>query len=86
MTLFARIFRLVWGGDVDRALRPVLAVGLTGSIAGSALFPFLGIWAIKELHASQSALATAFLVGAAALGRASATSAGTSPTTSAGGR
>src|SRR6476469_3215249 len=64
MTLFARIFRLVWGGDVDRALRPVLAVGLTGSIAGSALFPFLGIWAIKELHASQSALATAFLVGA----------------------
>ena len=64
MTLFARIFRLVWGGDVDRALRPVLAVGLTGSIAGSALFPFLGIWAIKELHVSQSALATAFLVGA----------------------
>ena len=55
MTLFARIFRLVWGGDVDRALRPVLAVSLTGSIAGSALFPFLGIWAIKELHASQSA-------------------------------
>src|SRR3954452_4942357 len=64
MTLFARIFRLVWGGDVDRALRPVLAVGLAGSIAGSALFPFLGIWAIKELHASQSALATTFLVGA----------------------
>src|SRR3954469_6575686 len=64
MTLFARIFRLVWGGDVDRALRPVLAVSLTGSIAGSALFPFLGIWAIKELHAPQSALATTFLVGA----------------------
>jgi predicted MFS family arabinose efflux permease len=64
MTLFARIFRLVWGGDVDRALRPVLAVALTGSIAGSALFPFLGIWAIKELHVSQSSLATAFLVGA----------------------
>ena len=64
MTLFARIFRLVWGGDVDRALRPVLAVSLTGSIAGSALFPFLGIWAIKELHASQSELAFAYLVGA----------------------
>ena len=65
MTLFARLFRLVWGGDVDRALRPVLAVGLTGSIAGSALFPFLGIWAIKELHAAQSAVAVTYLVGTA---------------------
>ncbi len=64
MTFFARIFRLVWGGDVDRALRPVLAVGLMGSIAGSALFPFLGIWAIKELHASQSSLALTYLSGA----------------------
>jgi len=64
MKLFARIFRLVWGGDVDRALRPVLAVSLTGSIAGSALFPFLGIWAIKQLHAPQSAVATTYLVGA----------------------
>ncbi len=64
MTLFARIFRLVWGGDVDRELRPVLAVSLTGSIAGSALFPFLGIWAIKELHAPQGAVATTYLVGA----------------------
>jgi len=26
--LFARLFRLVWGAEVDRALRPVLAVGL----------------------------------------------------------
>jgi len=51
MKLFARLFRLVWGGDVDRALRPVLAVGLAGSIANSASYPFIGIWAIKELHA-----------------------------------
>jgi predicted MFS family arabinose efflux permease len=71
MTLFARIFRLVWGGDVDRALRPVLAVSLTGSIAGSALFPFLGIWAIKELHAPQSAVATTYLVGAVLSGAVS---------------
>lgn len=56
--------RLVWGGDIDRALRPVLAVGLAGSIAGSAVFPFLGIWAIKELGASQPALALAYLSGA----------------------
>ncbi|HEY8645560.1 MAG TPA: MFS transporter [Gaiellaceae bacterium] len=65
MNLFARLFRLVWGGDVDRALRPVLAVGLAGSIAGSASYPFMGIWAIKELHASQTKLAFTYLVGAA---------------------
>ena len=40
MNLVGRIFRLVWGGDVDRALRPVLAVGLIGSIAGSSAYPF----------------------------------------------
>jgi predicted MFS family arabinose efflux permease len=64
MSFFARIFRLVWGGDVDRALRPVLAVNLAGSIAGSALYPFMGIWAIKELHASQTKLAFTYLIGA----------------------
>jgi predicted MFS family arabinose efflux permease len=64
MKLFARLFRLVWGGDVDRALRPVLAVSLAGSIAGSALYPFMGIWAIKELHAAQTKLAFTYLVGA----------------------
>jgi predicted MFS family arabinose efflux permease len=64
MSLFSRLFRLIWGGDVDRALRPVLAVGLMGSIAGSTLFPFLGIWAIKDLHASQTSLGATYLVGA----------------------
>jgi MFS family permease len=65
MKLFARLFRLVWGGDVDRALRPVLAVSLAGSIAGSSAYPFMGIWAIKELHAAQTKLAFTYLVGAA---------------------
>jgi predicted MFS family arabinose efflux permease len=64
MKLFARLFRLVWGADVDRALRPVLAVSLAGSIAGSAAYPFLGIWAIKALHASQTRLAFTYLIGA----------------------
>ncbi len=68
MTLFARLFRLVWGGDVDRALRPVLAVSLVGSIAGASAYPFLGIWAIKELHAPQSTLAVAYLAGAVLAG------------------
>lgn len=64
MTLFARIFRLVWGGDVDRALRPVLAVSLVGSIAGSSAYTFLGVWAVKELGAPQDRLGLAYLVGA----------------------
>jgi predicted MFS family arabinose efflux permease len=68
MKLFARFFRLVWGGDVDRALRPVLAVSLAGSIAGSSLFTYLGIWAIKDLHAPQGRLGIAYLVGAVLAG------------------
>jgi predicted MFS family arabinose efflux permease len=68
MRLFARIFRLVWGGDVDRALRPVLAVSLVGSIAGASAYPFLGVWAVKELGAAQSKLAFAYLAGAVLAG------------------
>jgi predicted MFS family arabinose efflux permease len=68
MTLFGRLFRLVWGGDVDRALRPVLAVSLVGSIAGSSAYPFMGIWAIKELGAPQGTLAFAYLIGAVLAG------------------
>jgi predicted MFS family arabinose efflux permease len=64
MRLFSRLFRLIWGGDVDRALRPVLAVSLAGSIAGSSAYTYLGIWAIKELGAPQSKLAFAYLGGA----------------------
>ncbi|HEU5363799.1 MAG TPA: MFS transporter [Gaiellaceae bacterium] len=68
MQLFARVFRLVWGGDVDRALRPVLAVSLVGSIAGSSAYPFMGIWAIKELGAPQGTLAFGYLIGAVLAG------------------
>jgi predicted MFS family arabinose efflux permease len=68
LTLFARLFRLVWGGDVDRALRPVLAVSLVGSIAGSSAYPFMGIWAIRHLHAPQSRLAFTYLIGAVLAG------------------
>ncbi len=70
MKLFAHLFRLVWGGDVDRALRPVLAVGLAGSIASATAYPFMGIWAIKHLSAAQSSLALTYLVGAVLAGGA----------------
>ena len=62
--LVARLFRLVWGDEVERSLRPVLAVALAGSTAGSAGWSFLGIWAIDELGASGRQLGLAFLVGA----------------------
>ena len=70
MSLFRRLFVLVWGGEVDRALRPVLAVSFAGSIAGSAGWTFVGIWATRHLGADTSDLGIAFLVGAgvAALG------------------
>ena len=46
--MLGRLVRLIWGGDLNPALRPVIAVSLVGSIAGSTMFPFLGIWAIKR--------------------------------------
>lgn len=64
MRLLGRLFRLVWGGEVDRALRPLLAVTLAASISGSAGFTFTGIWAVKELGADRSDLGVAFLAGA----------------------
>jgi predicted MFS family arabinose efflux permease len=60
----ARFARLVWGDDVELELRPLLAVGFAGSLAGSSIFSFAGIWAIDELGVSSSALAVALLVGA----------------------
>ena len=56
--------RLVWGGDLDPPLRPVLAVALVGSLAGSAAWTFVGIWAIEELGASSLELGSYFVASA----------------------
>lgn len=61
-----RFVRLVWGRDLDPALRPVLAVAVAGSCAMTAGLPFLGVWALEELHASQVELSFGFVCGAAA--------------------
>jgi predicted MFS family arabinose efflux permease len=66
--VLTRFIRLIWGDNVDRALRPLLAVSLSGSIAGATVYPFLGIWAIKYLHASQRALGLTYLCGAVGAG------------------
>jgi predicted MFS family arabinose efflux permease len=62
--LFGRVFRLVWGADVDPPLRPVLAVSFASSMGGSTVWSFVGIWAIERLHADQSAVGLAFLISA----------------------
>jgi predicted MFS family arabinose efflux permease len=59
-----RIARLIWGEDVDQALRPLLAVTLTASLANSAVWVFVGIWAIKDLGATQAQLGAGYLVSA----------------------
>jgi len=62
--VFARILRLIWGGEVDRAIRPVVAVGFAGSVAFSAAYVFLSIWALSHEHVAQSRLGLAYLIGA----------------------
>jgi MFS family permease len=62
--LFDRFFRLIWGNDVDRALRPVLAVTFVGSTAFSAGWIFIGIWAVDKLEATSCVIGFAFLVAA----------------------
>ena len=61
-----RLFRLIWGADFDPEIRPLLVVGFFETLAGSSIWSFVGIWAIKRLGASQSELAVAFLFGAIA--------------------
>jgi MFS family permease len=64
--LFARLFRLIWGADVEPPLRPLLAVSFVGSAAFSAGWSFVGIWAIEELGATSKQLGVAYLLAAVA--------------------
>lgn len=59
-----RLFRLIWGDSVEPALRPLLLVGFAGSLAGSATWTFMGIWAVAELGAPSSQLGAYFVVAA----------------------
>jgi predicted MFS family arabinose efflux permease len=60
----ATLFRVIFGSDTDRALRPILGINFAGSLAGSTMWSFIGIWAIKKLGADQSALGLAYLISA----------------------
>jgi predicted MFS family arabinose efflux permease len=61
-----RLFRLIWGADFDPEIRPLLLVGFAETLAGSSIWSFVGIWAIKRLGASQSELSVTFLFGSIA--------------------
>jgi predicted MFS family arabinose efflux permease len=56
---------LIWGAEVDPALRPVLLVTLMGSLAGSSAWNFMGSWAVKELGATSTQLSYGYLLMAA---------------------
>jgi predicted MFS family arabinose efflux permease len=64
--LFAGFVRLVWGEEVDRALRPVLAISFVESMSFSAGWSFIGIWAIETLGATSKQLGVGCLIGAVA--------------------
>ena len=66
MRLFGRLFRLIWGADVEPALRPLLAVSFVGTATFSAGWSFVGIWAIQELGATSKQLGVAYLIAAVA--------------------
>jgi MFS family permease len=58
------LMRRALGGEIDRPLLPILAVTLSGAIAGGMLWTFVGVWAIKRLGTSDVQLAFGFLGGA----------------------
>jgi MFS family permease len=57
-------FRILWGGDVESALRPVVVVNLLSSFAFSTFWSFVGIWAVKRLGASAPQVGVMFLFSA----------------------
>lgn len=57
-------YRVIFGSDTDPALRPLLGINFAGALAGSTVFSFIGIWAIKKLGADPTTLGLAYLVSA----------------------
>jgi MFS family permease len=64
--LLARLFRVVWGDDVDSAIRGLLAFSFAETLAFASLWTYTGIWAIDELGASNGQLGFAFVANAVA--------------------
>jgi MFS family permease len=64
--VLGRGFRLVWGDDVDPAIRGLLGFSFTETLAFASLWTYTGIWAIDELGASNGQLGFAFVANAIA--------------------
>jgi predicted MFS family arabinose efflux permease len=64
VALVRLLIRLIWGTDVVPALRPVLAINLVASMAGSTWWSFMGIWAVRRLGAEHE-LPVALAISAA---------------------
>lgn len=62
MAVVRALIRLVWGDEIDEALRPVIGVTLVTSMAGSTLWTFMALWGLEVLD-GKSALPFVFLVG-----------------------
>src|SRR5438552_16147012 len=60
----AALYRVIFGSETDRALRPILGISFAGSLAGSTVWSFVGIWAIKKLGADQATLGLTYLISA----------------------
>ena len=56
-----RFVRRIFGGEIDEAIRPLVVLQLFGSLSSSALFSFMGIWALQRLGASETGLGLAYL-------------------------
>jgi predicted MFS family arabinose efflux permease len=63
---FARLFRFVWGDDVDPAIRGLLAFSFAETLAFASLWTYMAIWAIDELGASNGQLGVALLLNSIA--------------------
>jgi len=63
--LGARAFRLLWGADDARDLRPLLATSVLTSLAFSTFWSYSGVFAVKHLGASVSQVGVMYLVGSA---------------------
>ena len=58
------MIRRLFGDEIDPALRPLLILQVAGSMAGAALFTYIGIWALRRLEMSGTTLGLAFLCSA----------------------
>jgi MFS family permease len=60
----ARLLRKVLGGGIERELLPLVAVSVPSTLGFGAFWVFVGVWAIKGLHATPSQLGVVLLLEA----------------------